>query len=78
MGCDIHIDDDEYCDHCDDLVVNVCGSARACREQQQERERELEDEAGGPDALMHDRGICHGPGVCRWCDQVHALIGFDS
>lgn len=35
---------DEWCEDCQDWVVNGCGTEQACLAEQQERRREFEDE----------------------------------
>ena len=62
----------EWCHECDDWSVNCMGdcSDEAIAEDQREREDEALFLAGSKDGYDHDRGVCEGPGCCRWCDVL--------
>lgn len=58
----------EWCDECDDWSANCQGdcSPEAIAEDRREREDEARFLQG--DAYDHNRGVCLGPGCCRYCD----------
>lgn len=57
----------EWCDDCEDWIVN-CGCNDEDREADR-REREDEERWLQGEAYEHNRGICDGAGACRFCDE---------
>lgn len=62
---------EEWCGYCDDWSANceAC-SDEDIRESLAEREDEAKWQAGDDEGYDHDRGVCDGPGCCRYCDTL--------
>lgn len=58
----------EWCDECDDWSANCEGDCSYEAIMESRREREDEERFMQGDAYDHNRGVCPGPGCCRYCD----------